>query len=126
MKTLSEMPYEKLMYSDMNINQVQKSGMCTEEEAKELKEMFNALKKRMREIHTKRFLNCNNLSEAKGLVTAKMLDSLSYGESIKLSDEYELYHYCEDEIIVLNHKESGEEILQILYSNTEIEFESLI
>ena len=127
MKTLSEMPYEKLMYSDIHIDEVLKSGMCSKDEAEELSKMFDNLKKRMREIHKNRFLNCNSLLEAKDLVTIETLNSLSYGESVELNDEYELYHYSDDEIIVLNHEESGEEILQISsYSDEGIEFESLI
>jgi hypothetical protein len=126
MKTLPELHYENLMYTEMGIDKVKESGMCTEEEAKELKGMIKAFTNRMREVHRNRHLDSDSLTEARNKIDVPMLEDLDYGEGEKLNDDYELYHYSEDDIIVINHSESGEEILQISYSKESVEFESLI
>ena len=65
--------------------------------------------------------------EAKNLVTLKDLTSLDYGEDVEITKNVCLYHYCEDDIIVLNLTEEWEEVFQILFDTEteEIIFESL-
>lgn len=65
------------------------------------------------------------LDEAKKKITFEMLEALQYGDEIKLNDKYTLYHYCEEDIIVIVQSEPWEEILQVLYSKDEIIFEQL-
>lgn len=63
-------------------------------------------------------------------VTVDMVQSLNYGESIMLDDIHELYHYTEEDIIVINKLEDDEhtELYQVLidYETLQLEFESLI
>lgn len=67
------------------------------------------------------------LEEALSLVTMEMLKSLEYGEEIELNDKYTLYHYTEDDCIVINETEEWEELFAVLYNEEagEIIFEAL-
>lgn len=67
------------------------------------------------------------LEDAVSQITIPLLKRLEYGEEIELNAEYTLYHYTEDDIIVINRTEDWEEILQILYNEEadEIIFENL-
>jgi len=56
------------------------------------------------------------LEDAISKVTIDIVKSLSYGEELELNEEYTLYHYTEDDIIVLNRTEDWEEIYQTLYN----------
>ena len=62
-------------------------------------------------------------------VTVDMVQSLNYGESMMLDDTHELYHYTEDDIIVINRLEDDEhtELYQVLidYETLKLEFEKL-
>lgn len=58
------------------------------------------------------------LAEAIEMITIPLLEMLDFGCEIDLNEGYTLYHYCEEEIIVLVKTEEWEEVLQILY-NTE-------
>lgn len=55
--------------------------------------------------------------------------SLNYGESIMIDDIHELYHYCEEDIIVINRLEGDDhtEIFQVMvdYENLRLTFETL-
>ena len=64
---------------------------------------------------------------AADLITIDLLESLDYGEEIKLTDKMTLSHYCEDDIIVLNLTEEWEEVFQIQYTTEtgQIDFEAL-
>lgn len=68
-----------------------------------------------------------SLQDAQDKVTIEMLESLEYGEEIRLTDYYTLYHYSEDDIfvIVLDIRDEWTEVLQVLYSDTDIVFEAL-
>ena len=67
------------------------------------------------------------LEEAKSKLSIKLLKSLDYGEEIELNDTITLYHYCEDDIIVLTTTEEWEEVLQIMYDeeNNSIIYDAL-
>lgn len=67
------------------------------------------------------------LEDAISKITVPLLQLLEYGEEIELNAEYTLYHYTEDDVIVLNRTEDWEEIFQILYNDQEEEiiFEKL-
>ena len=59
----------------------------------------------------------SNLEKALDKITIDMLEDLTYGDSFQLNSNFELYHYFEDEIIVLNSNDhDNEEILQIQYN----------
>jgi hypothetical protein len=67
------------------------------------------------------------LEDAMSQITIPLLKRLEYGEEIELNAEYTLYHYTEDDVIVISRTEDWEEVLQILYNEEadEIEFEKL-
>ena len=69
--------------------------------------------------------NKDLLQNAIDKVTIGILDKMSYGEEIELNEEYTLYHYIEDDIIVLVKTEEWEEIYQFLYDDNEITLEAL-
>lgn len=65
-------------------------------------------------------------------ITPIMVRSLDYGESIMLDEQHELYHYSEDDIIVVNRvyeddeDENDEELYQVLIGEEdELIFEKL-
>ena len=59
----------------------------------------------------------SKLDEAMNKITIDMLEELRYGDSVQLNSKFELYHYCEDEIIVLNSSDhEDEEVIQIQYN----------
>lgn len=59
----------------------------------------------------------SHLEKALDKITIDMLEDLTYGDSFQLNSNFELYHYFEDEIIVLNSNDhDNEEILQIQYN----------
>ena len=61
-------------------------------------------------------------------ITVEMLDNLEYGEELKLNKYYTLYHYCEEDIVVVNETAEWNEVFQVLWdsSTKEITFESLV
>ena len=67
------------------------------------------------------------IEEALDLITIEKLKLLDYGEEVQLNDCYTLYHYEEDEVIVVNETETWTEMFQVLFDlNTkEITFEAL-
>ena len=68
------------------------------------------------------------LIEATNKVTFDMLVNMRDGDTIALNDEYTLFHYYEDGVIVLLETEGWEEIFQMMYNpdTKEVFFESLI
>lgn len=68
------------------------------------------------------------LLEAIDKATYDVIRGLKRGEEIELNDKYTLYHYTEDDVIVICESDEWEELLQIMYDpNTkEVFFESLI
>lgn len=65
------------------------------------------------------------LEEAMELVTIEMLNGLTYSEEIHLNDKYCLYHYSEDDFVVLNDIDEWEELYTLQWNNktNEIIFE---
>jgi len=59
------------------------------------------------------------LEDAISKITIDVVKSLSYGEELELNEEYTLYHYTEDDVIVLNRTEEWEEVYQILFNEEE-------
>lgn len=64
-------------------------------------------------------------------IDIKLLNSLDYGEERPLNDKYTLYHYTEDDVIVINQtldedgNEDWTELFQVLNDGSTIEFEQL-
>ena len=71
----------------------------------------------------------NELDEALDMIDVSLLKSLRYGEEYKLTDRYTLYHYDNDEVIVVNIDDGEEwtEFLQVIWDTTtdRIEYEVL-
>ena len=59
----------------------------------------------------------NFLEDAINKITVDVVKSLSYGEEVELNEEYTLYHYTEEDIIVLNKTEEWEEVYQIMFKD---------
>ena len=59
----------------------------------------------------------NFLEDAINKITVDVVKSLSYGEEVELNEEYTLYHYTEEDIIVLNKTEEWEEVYQIMFED---------
>lgn len=57
------------------------------------------------------------LQEVLSKVNVELLESLDYGDEIKLNDRYALYHYTEDEVVVLNlsTESDWDEIVQCMW-----------
>jgi hypothetical protein len=70
-------------------------------------------------------MKANKLNEALEKITVDMLNNLEYGEEIELNENYTLYHYCEDDIVVVNETENWDEIFQVLWNDKDITFEKL-
>jgi len=68
------------------------------------------------------------LQEALNSINVKMLKSLDYGEERKLTPRYTLYHYTEDDVIVVNidTEEDWEELIQVLWDCDTDEDSSII
>lgn len=66
------------------------------------------------------------LRETLNQITWKMCTELEYGQEIELNSDYTLYHYIEDDIIVVVQTECWTEKYQVLIDSEEIlYFESL-
>jgi hypothetical protein len=58
-------------------------------------------------------------------------NGLTYGEEVELNDEYHLYHYTEDDIVVINRIKDAEgnedwtEVLQVMSDGENLTFEAL-
>jgi len=70
-------------------------------------------------------MEANKLNQALESITVDMLNNLEYGEEIELNENYTLYHYCEDDIVVVNETENWDEIFQVLWNDKDITFEKL-
>jgi len=76
----------------------------------------------------KSILENPKLTEATDKITFDMLINMKHGEEIELNDTYTLYHYTEDDIIVVCYSDTWEEIFQMMYNpdTKDVFFESLI
>ena len=71
--------------------------------------------------------NKSLLDQALESITVEMLEELDYSEELELNENYTLYHYCEDDIVVVNELPNWDEIFQVLWdsSTKEITFEKV-
>lgn len=67
----------------------------------------------------------NKLEKAIDTITIDMLNALSYGDEIELNDEYTLYHYLEDDIVVILKTDEWEEVMQVMWNDNNIDYEQL-
>lgn len=79
----------------------------------------------MKTIIEKRIERIDLKDDAVNKITIDMVKGLQYGEELELNAEYTLYHYTEDDVIVLNRTEEWEELYQILFEDDKIIFEEL-
>ena len=67
------------------------------------------------------------LDDALSKITLRMCQAMPYGAELELNDKYTLYHYIEDDVIVLNETEEWIETFQILWDDEgNLTFESLV
>jgi hypothetical protein len=66
------------------------------------------------------------LLDACDKVNIDMINSLGYGDEIELNDTYTIYHYSEEDIIVINQTDEWNEVLQVLIDGNGIIYENLI
>ena len=65
------------------------------------------------------------IDEALKKVTIQDLNSLDYGDEILISKNVVLYHYCEDDVVVLNIQDEWIEVFQYLWDEESITIESI-
>lgn len=65
------------------------------------------------------------LDQALESITVKMLNKLDYAEELELNESYTLYHYCEEDIVVVNELPNWDEIFQVLWNDKDITFEKI-
>lgn len=65
------------------------------------------------------------LQDAIDKINVNLINTIYYSDETELNDEYTLYHYAEEEIIVLVKTEEWEEIYQIMIDDDVITFEAL-
>ena len=70
-------------------------------------------------------MEAKKLNEALEKINIEMLNNLEYGDEIELNQNYTLYHYCEDDIVVVNETKNWNEIYQVLWNDKDITFEKL-
>ena len=56
-----------------------------------------------------------NLKKALNGINIQLLNSLEYGDEIQLNDLYTLYHYSEDDCVVVNRTQDWTELVQVLW-----------
>ena len=66
------------------------------------------------------------LLDACDKVNIDMINSLGYGDEVELNDTYTIYHYSEEDIIVINETDEWNEVLQVLIDGNGIIYENLI
>lgn len=67
------------------------------------------------------------IEDALSKITLRMCQDLESGAELELNEKYTLYHYIEDDVIVVNETEGWEETYQVLWDNEgHITFESLV
>jgi len=59
----------------------------------------------------------NLLEAAINKITPELIKSLEYGEELELNEEYTLYHYSTEDIIVLIKTEEWEEVFQVMFKD---------
>ena len=56
-----------------------------------------------------------NLKKALNGINIQLLNSLEYGDEIQLNNLYSLYHYSEDDCVVVNRTDDWTELVQVLW-----------
>tara|TARA_R110001632_G_scaffold70548_1_gene164293 strand:- start:933 stop:1142 length:210 start_codon:yes stop_codon:yes gene_type:complete len=67
----------------------------------------------------------SKLEEAIDAINLDMLNAFEYGDEIVLNGEYTLYHYCDDDVVVVVQSDEWTEVLQVMWSDKGIEYEAL-
>lgn len=70
-------------------------------------------------------LQKKQIDEALKKVTIEDLNSLDYGDEVLISKNVVLYHYCEDDVVVLNIQDEWIEVFQYLWDEESITIESI-
>ena len=68
----------------------------------------------------------SKLEEAIDAINLDMLNAFEYGDEIVLNGEYTLYHYYNVDVVVVVQSDEWTEVLQVMWSDKGIEYESLI
>ena len=68
----------------------------------------------------------SKLEEAIDVINLDMLNAFEYGDEIVLNGEYTLYHYYNVDVVVVVQSDEWTEVLQVMWSDKGIEYESLI
>lgn len=66
------------------------------------------------------------LKDALSHVTIDLINTMSYGDEIRLNSRFVLYHYTEEDVIVLNCILKWEEVYQVMVDGDEITYEELL
>ena len=66
------------------------------------------------------------LQDAQDKVTITMLEWLAYGEEKQLNDTFKLYHYCEDDIVVIGFTDDDVEDWEVLQIQWDKETELIV
>lgn len=67
----------------------------------------------------------SKLEEAIDAINLDMLNAFEYGDEIVLNGEYTLYHYVDDDVVVVVQSDEWTEVLQVMWSDKGIEYEAL-
>ena len=70
-------------------------------------------------------LQKKQIDEALKKVTIEDLNSLDYGDEVLISKNVVLYHYSEDDVVVLNIQDEWIEVFQYLWDEESITLESI-
>jgi hypothetical protein len=73
-------------------------------------------------------LESKELNDAINNLNINILKNITYSQEIELNDKFTLYHYIEEDKIVINETENWEEILEVFYDEdtSDIMYEILI
>lgn len=66
------------------------------------------------------------LQQAQDIITVKVLDSLNYGDEIKLNSTFKLYHYSEEDIVVIGFIDDEVENWEVIQLQWDTETELII
>ena len=94
------------------------------------KQLYGAQLETIKNMGTNQYENLSEvqkkqINEALKKVTIEDLNSLDYGDEILISKNVVLYHYCEDDVVVLNIQDEWIEVFQYLWDEKSIVIESI-
>ena len=67
----------------------------------------------------------NKLTDAMERVNVDMVQAMEHGEEIVLNNEYTLYKYAEEDIVMLLKSEEWEEVASVVINGELMEFEMM-